>query len=169
MGFKMGFKTVIGNTMRLALVGACGYATYDAGNDAVMYLRAKRWLEQGLQKHPAVLEQLGSDPEMGPWHDASVTFTHHGMVASVNVPVRGAAKGGDAIIRAIRRDGLRSPLLFNLTGGQWDVMAMDVLLGMQSNRMVSVSLLDTPGEQQDAEERARRAKAMGSGRQGRGS
>ena len=165
----MGLKSVVGSAVRLALLGACGYATHDAVNDAVMYFRAKQWLEQGLENHPDVLEQLGSGPEMGPWHDASVTFSHQGMVASVNVPVRGAAKGGDAMIRAIRREGLRSPLLFNLTGGQWDIMALDVLLGMHSNRMISVSLLDTPGEQQDAEERARRAKAMGSGRQSQGS
>ncbi len=162
----MGFKAIIGSAVRLALVGACGYATHDAVNDAVMYLRAKDWLEKGLENHPDVLEHLGSDPEMGPWHDASVTFTHQGMVASVNVPVRGAAKGCDAMIRAIRREGFRSPLLFNLTGGQWDIMAMDVLLGMHSNRMISVSLLDKPSEQQDAEERARRAKAMGSDSQG---
>ena len=157
----MTVKTALKSTLRLALVGACGYATYDAVNDAFMYVLAKRWLEQGLQKHPAVMEQLGSDPDMGPWHDASVNFSHHGMVASVNVPVRGSAKGGDAIIRAIRKGGLRSPLLFNATGGQWDIMAMDVLLGMHSNRMISVSLLDKPEESMDEEERARRAQAMG--------
>ena len=154
-------KGVFGKATRLALLGACGYATYDALNDAAMYYLATRWLGERLNDRQDVKGQLGDDPEMGPWHDASVSFSHHGMVASINVPVRGSAKGGDAIIRAVRKGGLRSPLLHNATGGKWDIMAMDVLLGMHSNRMISVSLLDQPEESMSVEERARRARAMG--------
>lgn len=154
-------KSAFSRTMRLALLGGCGYATYDALNDAVMYWVATGWLEGRLDQRQDVKEQLGDDVEVGPWHDASVEFSHHGMVASINVPVRGTAKGGDAIIRAVRKGGLRSPLLYNATGGKWDTMAMDVLLGMQSNRMISVSLLDAPEESMNAEERERRERAMG--------
>jgi hypothetical protein len=145
--------------VKVAMGSACAYATYDATNDAIMYVRASRWLERELERRGDVVDMLNlgkdekekgecagsrlADVSIGPWYDASVVFSHHGMVVSLNVPMRGRVKSSDVIIRAVRKDGVASPLLYNVFGaGKWDVMCMDALVGMHSSRMLSVSLLD---------------------------
>lgn len=148
-------RKIASTTVQLAIGSVCAYATYDATNDAVMYYRGTRWLRRELERRDDVVAQLNgasgddgtsiADVTIGPWYDASVVFTHHGMVVSLNVPMRGRAKSSDVLIRAVRKDGVASPLLYNLFGpGTWDIMCMDALVGMHSNRMLSVSLLDTP-------------------------
>lgn len=123
-----------------------------------MYIKAKEWIHDGLQERPDVVDSLNSTrdqqlgdkggqgrplPELGPWYDSSVVFSHQGMVATVTIPCRGQKQASDVIVKAIRKDGMRSTLLYNMFGGEWDIICMDAFLGMQGTQLLSVSLLDS--------------------------
>jgi hypothetical protein len=112
-----------------------------------------------------------SEFEFGPWYDSSVSFTHGGMVASVTLPCRGPHQGSDITIKVciyhifciqiyyyyiasklplcclslqiIRKGGFRWPLLYTLTGGEWEPMIMDAKIGMGAGgNLTSMSLLE---------------------------
>ena len=142
------FKTTLGIL--------CGYTLYDASSDATMYIKAKSWIEEGMESRPDIVHTLnhvpqknpgtegtGPRPRLGPWYDSSVMFSHQGMVATITIPCRGEYQASDVIIKAIRKGGMRSTLMYNMTGGKWDIVCMDALLGMQGSTLVSVSLLDS--------------------------
>lgn len=146
-------RHVLDRALKTSLAAICGYTFYDASSDAYMYVKAKSWIQDGLKSRPDVVDTLnfgqnqqkesGSMPEIGPWYDSSVVFSHQGMVATITIPCRGSKQASDVIIKAIRKGGMRSTLLYNLFGGEWDIMCMDAFLGMQGSRLVSVSLLDS--------------------------
>jgi len=146
-------RHVLDRILKTSLAVICGYTVYDASSDAYMYVKAKSWIEDGLKLRPDVVDTLnsgqnrqeesGSLPEIGPWYDSSVVFSHQGMVATITIPCRGRKQASDVIIKAIRKGGMRSTLLYNMFGGEWDIMCMDAFLGMQGSRLVSVSLLDS--------------------------
>ena len=144
-------RHVLDNVLKASLVSICGFTVYDACSDAYMYIKAKSWIHQGLKSRPDVVETLndtrareepGPLPEIGPWYDSSVVFSHQGMVATITVPCRGTKQASDVMIKAIRKGGMRSTLLYNLFGGDWDIMCMDAYLGMRGSSLLSVSLLD---------------------------
>jgi hypothetical protein len=65
------------------------------------------------------------------------------MVATVNLPCKSDTKGSDITVKAIRKGGFRWTLLHNMVNGEWDVVMMDALVGMEEGgRLVSLSLLD---------------------------
>jgi hypothetical protein len=69
------------------------------------------------------------------------------------------------LLQVVRQGGLRSTLLYNvLGGGEWEVLVMNVLIGMGAGGVpISISLLQ-PAEQPDAAAAAARtAAAMGHG------
>jgi len=152
------------------LTGLCAYATLDACSDALMYVRAKNWVRSQSARHTNFVQLLshgnspgigapGASPTVkgednlgqksasslhfGPWYDSSVKFTHSGMVTTVQLPCRGDCMSSDITVRAVRKGGFRWTLLYNLIGGEWDVVMMDALIGMgPGGRLVSMSLLD---------------------------
>ncbi len=62
----------------------------------------------------------------------------------------------------VRQGGLRSTLLYSLTGGEWDVLIMNALIGMGPGGIpISMSLLQQ--EEPDMKAAAATAVAMGHG------
>jgi len=145
-------RHVLDKLLKTSLAAICGFTVYDASSDAIMYLKAKTWIADGLQSRQDVVDALNSSknqeepgplPVIGPWYDSSVVFSHHGMVATITIPCRGRNQASDVIVKAIRKGGMRSTLLYNMLEGEWDIMAIDLFLGMQGSSLVSVSLLDS--------------------------
>ena len=133
------------------LSSVAGYAVLDALSDLVMYLRASKWVAEKASENEEFMGFMQSTDDgkqkqnlsFGPFYDSSVVFSHHGMVATVNLPCKTDTKGSDITVKAIRKGGFRWTLLHNMVNGEWDVVMMDALVGMEEGgRLVSLSLLD---------------------------
>jgi len=131
----------------VALAAATAYACETALSDSLMYLKCSALVRERAAAHDRFLSLVGNNSEdsirLGPWYDASVKFSHSGRVAQVQLPVQGAARGSDVIVRVIRQGGLRWTLAYNILGGDWDTVLMDALVGMgPGGGLVSLSLLE---------------------------
>ena len=133
------------------LSSVAGYAVLDALSDLAMYVRASNWVAEKAFENKEFMGVMQSAKDkkqkqnlsFGPFYDSSVVFSHHGMVATVHLPCRSDTKGSDITVKAIRKGGFRWTLLHNMVNGEWDVVMMDALVGMeQGGRLVSLSLLD---------------------------
>ena len=134
------------------LSSVAGYAVLDALSDFAMYVRASKWVAEKASENIEFQKIMQLETEdrkqkqslsFGPFYDSSVVFSHHGMVATVHLPCKTEAKGSDITVKAIRKGGFRWTLLHNMVDGEWDVVMMDALVGMQQGgSLVSLSLLD---------------------------
>ncbi|KAL4428489.1 hypothetical protein ABPG75_002578 [Micractinium tetrahymenae] len=146
----------------IALVGATTYMVADATADALMYLKAKSLVVANAEANERFKAELGAPLAAGPWYNGSVAVSAEGHIATVTLPVRGSRRSSDVTVRVVRKGGLRSTLLYNLTGGDWEVLVMNAMIGMgPGGRPISMSLLEQ--EVPDMAAAAAAAAAMGHG------
>lgn len=153
----------------LGLAGASFYLTQDAICDVLIYARCKAMVEERARDHQRFLSAVGAstldDCTLGPWYDASTAVGFGGMAATVVMPCRGPRHGSDitvrvrrnelmwqraeltrfgvVILQVLRKGGFRWPLLFTLTGGEWEPVMMDAKIGMGAGgALASISLLE---------------------------
>lgn len=125
------------------------YYVQDAVNDALLFNVSKRLVTGKAGNHHQFLTTLGAhtfnECSLGPWYDASVTVSHGGMVSTISIPCKGPSRSSDIIVKLIRKGGLRWPMLYNMLGGEWDVIAMDAFVGMgqAGSVLTSLSLLES--------------------------
>ena len=131
--------------VKTTLACACAYTTYDATSDGLMYLKATHWIQDALKENPDFVKTLHTEEDtaspvsvtLGPWYDASVVMSHEGMIATVIVPCRGTRQASDITVKAIRRGGVRSTLVYNIVDGSWDVMGMTAQVGINDGRTMA--------------------------------
>jgi hypothetical protein len=140
----MSFKRLGG----LALGAVTAYYVQDAVNDVLLFNVSKKLIVQKASDHHRFLTSIGAhtldECSLGPWYDASVTVTHGGMVSTIYIPCKGPLRSSDIIVKLIRKGGLRWPMLYNILGGQWDLIAIDAFVGMgqAGSVLTSLSLLE---------------------------
>ncbi|KAK9846534.1 hypothetical protein WJX81_006124 [Elliptochloris bilobata] len=81
-----------------------------------MYRTLLRLALENAETHPLMIHELGLPLTSGPWYNASVDLTHAGHIASCKLTLIGRNSSSDVLIRAVRRGGQRSTLLYNLIG-----------------------------------------------------
>ncbi len=105
-----------------ALAGVSIYLSADILGEYTTYCNLR---DQGLSfahQDDALRTQLGTPFEDGPWYNASIGFTQSGHVAAITFPLKGSKQITDVTVRAVRRPGLPSAVLYNLQGGEWKVL-----------------------------------------------
>ncbi|KAG2432337.1 hypothetical protein HYH02_013056 [Chlamydomonas schloesseri] len=105
-----------------ALLGVSVYVGADVLGEYTTYIALR---DQGLKyasQDAALVEQIGQPFQDGPWYNASIGFTQSGHIAAVTFPLRGSKQITDVTVRAVRRPGLSSTAIYNLSGGEWKVL-----------------------------------------------
>ncbi|EFJ51900.1 hypothetical protein VOLCADRAFT_87563 [Volvox carteri f. nagariensis] len=104
------------------LLGVSIYVGADVAGEYTTYCALR---DQGLafaNQDAALVAQIGTPFEVGPWYNASIGFTQSGHIAAITFPLKGMKQITDVTVRAVRRPGLPSTALYNLLGGEWKVL-----------------------------------------------
>ncbi|PNW74331.1 hypothetical protein CHLRE_13g604300v5 [Chlamydomonas reinhardtii] len=105
-----------------ALLGISVYVGADVLGEYTTYTALR---DQGLKyaaQDSALVAQIGEPFQDGPWYNASIGFTQSGHIAAVTFPLKGSKQITDVTVRAVRRPGVPSVAIYNLTGGEWKVL-----------------------------------------------
>ncbi|KAG2427295.1 hypothetical protein HXX76_012491 [Chlamydomonas incerta] len=105
-----------------ALLGISVYVGADVLGEYTTYTALR---DEGLKyaaQDSALVAQIGQPFQDGPWYNASIGFTQSGHIASVTFPLKGSKQITDVTVRAVRRPGVSSTAIYNLTSGEWKVL-----------------------------------------------
>lgn len=105
-----------------ALIGVSIYVGSDVIGEYTTYCALR---DQGIAfaaQDEALIAQIGTPFEHGPWYNASIGFMQSGHIAAITFPLKGSKQITDVSVRAVRRPGLPSTALYNLSGGEWKVL-----------------------------------------------
>ncbi|GLI59536.1 hypothetical protein VaNZ11_001430 [Volvox africanus] len=105
-----------------ALLGVSIYVGADVFGEYTTYCALR---DHGLAfavQDSALVEQIGAPFDSGPWYNASIGFTQSGYIAAITFPLKGSKQITDVTVRAVRRPGLPSTVLYNMFGGDWKVL-----------------------------------------------
>ncbi len=108
-----------------AYVGADVYGEYSTY--CVLHAEGMKFAEQDDQ----LKEQIGTPFVSSPWYNASIGFTQSGHIAAITFPLKGSRQITDVSVRAVRRPGVSSTALYNLTGGEWKVLDASAMAPQQ--------------------------------------
>ncbi|GIL88784.1 hypothetical protein Vretimale_19623 [Volvox reticuliferus] len=111
-----------------AILGVSIYVGADVFGEYTTYCTLR---DQGLafaNQDSALVEQIGTPFDSGPWYNASIGFAQSGHIAAVTFPLKGSKQITDVTVRAVRRPGVPSTALYNVFGGEWKVLDCSAML-----------------------------------------
>ncbi|GFR51365.1 hypothetical protein Agub_g13790 [Astrephomene gubernaculifera] len=105
-----------------ALLGVSFYVGQDVVGEYTTYCILRDHALAIANKDEQLEAQIGKPYVDGPWYNASIGFTQTGHIAAVTFPLKGSSQITDVSVRAVRRPGVSSTALYNLTSGEWKVL-----------------------------------------------
>eukprot|EP00775_Hariotina_reticulata_P006480 gene6480-biopygen8274 len=141
-------RTVIASGVKGLMFGGMMYLTGDTVSDLLVYSKLHSQAMHLVLHDSQLADTIGQPYQSGPWYNATLAFSHRDKVAHCTFQVKGSRSVTDIAVKAGRRAGYSSNILYNLFGpGTWELLSCQAMMPSEGGLVQARSLM--PEHQQD--------------------